>query len=444
MRITIRLGGHTAPWRFRDGDRLGDWIASRPWHTRSEVRVVRLARSSGVGAVFDAIQQAVVGADQGTTEVQCMRLSPQQVNDTGFETSLARRLGVSIEADRYAMIQAVARRLADRPRLCLVPPLNEEQPKIAQDAEACVDLMAKVVAGARACVLIADTRDRPLAGVAFDLTVGAPPAEVGLSADPPEILWFRYVHIRLAWEAGGDTGRAEEMVDAIGRLTPEDDTALERGLNRYAAAEYDKLCGETRRKVGNYISAVIGGRARHFQDGEPAFRELKAIGLYWEPGGLNAPMPAPWLARALLLQRPQGVGAECLRGCLVCMPLAQDLLTVCLQLEARERGSLVAHEDGAADLEAKQLWDRFQHGISLTYRLYPAGCPAAPGGPWSFASFGQVLRHFGDDRRRDALYRLLELRNHLAHGHYTGWEAVGELIEIRRLLWLNASYNGSW
>ena len=175
MRIAIRLGGHTAPWRFRDGDRLGDWIASRPWHTRSEVRVVRLARPSGVGAVFDAIQQAVVGADQGTTEVQCMHLNPQQVKDAGFEISLARRLGVSIEADRYAMIQAVARRLTDRPRLCLVPPLEEHRPSIAQDAEGCVDLLAKVVAGARACVLFADTRDRPLAGVAFDLTVGIRP-----------------------------------------------------------------------------------------------------------------------------------------------------------------------------------------------------------------------------------------------------------------------------
>ena len=220
----------------------------------------------------------------------------------------------------------------------------------------------------------------------------------------------------------------------MGRLMPQDDVALERGLNRYAAAEFDKLCGETRRQVGNCLGAMIGGRARHTQDGEPAYRELASLGLYWEPGGLNDSMPAPWLARGLLLQRPDGVGADCLRGCLVCMPLAQDLLTVCLQLEARERGSLVAPEDIAADSEATEHWGRFQHGISLTYRLYPAGCPAAPGGPWSFASFGQVLRHSGANRRRDALYRLLELRNHLAHGHYVGWEAVGELIDIRRLL----------
>jgi hypothetical protein len=339
-----------------------------------------------------------------------------------------------METDRYSRIQAVARRLADRPRLCLVGPLEADRPRAAQDAEECVDLLGKVVAGARACVLMADTRDRPLAGVAFDLAVGAPPAELGFSTEPPELLWSRYLHIRLAWEAAGDPGRAEEMVNMIGRLTPEDDVALERGLGRYSAAACANLPKGSHQQVVDCVGAMGGGRARRGQGREATLRELATAGLYWQPGGPSELMPAPWLARGLLLQRPDGPGVDFLRGCLVCTPLAQDLVAACLLMETRERGRFPAFEERDAGPEAKEHWDRFQHGRSMTYRLYPQGCPAAPGGPWSFASLGQVLRQVGDDPRRDALYRLLELRNHLAHGHYVGWKAISELMDIRRLL----------
>src|SRR5262249_5341372 len=135
---------------------------------------------------------------QGTTDVQCMRLNPKQVMEAGVESALARCLGGTIGPDRYATPQLVARPLADRPRLSLVPPWEGDPPRAAQAAEECVDLIAKVVPGACACVLMADARDRPLAVAAFALTVGAPPTEIALSTDPPEVLWLRYAHIRLA------------------------------------------------------------------------------------------------------------------------------------------------------------------------------------------------------------------------------------------------------
>jgi hypothetical protein len=432
MRIVIRLGGHTLPWRFREGDRLGDWVASRPWHDRSEVRIVRLAGAGAVAPVFDAVQQAVVGADQGATEIQSLRLNPQQVAEGGFECSLARRLGVSVGADRYAMLQAVGRCLADRPCLCLVPPLPVDRPQAAQDAEAGVDLLSKVVPGARACVLLADLRDRPLAGVAFDLTTGAPAAGLGLAADPADGLWARYLHVRLAWEAGGDPCRAEAIISTIGRIDPGEDGALERGLNSYARSEWARLSEGLRRRIAERRGGVRGHghRAR-----DEAVRDPAAAGLYWQPGEPAESMPAPWLARALLLAQSDGAGTEFLRGCLVCVPLAQELVMACLQLEARERGRLIACEDRDAGPEAREHWDRFQHGESLTYTLYPPACPAAPRGPWSFASFGQVLREFNDGAPwPDPRYRLLELRNHLAHGHYVGWKAVLELMDVRRLL----------
>ncbi len=433
MRIPIRLGGHSMPWRFRDGDRLGDWIASRPWHSRTEVRLVRLAQEGVVGLVFDAIQQAVVGADLGTSEVQCIRLNPQLVVERGFEIALARRLGVTMDGDRYTRIQAVARRLADRPRLCLVPPLADERPKAAQDAEECVDLLGKVEPGARACVLLADTRARPLAGVAFDLAIGAPAAEVGSSAEPLDLVWSRYLHVRLAYEAAGDPGLAEEMIGVIGRVAPEDDVGLERGFNRYAEAKWAKLDKDIRRQVEDWLNEDGRRRAGVTVEWIATLHRLAVRGLYWQVGSPYEFLPAPWLARGLLQQAPKRHRVELLRGCLTCAPLAQDLLTVCLQLEARERGRLFVLEEDVGS-EAKEHWDRFQQGASMTYRLYPAGSPAAPAGPWAFASFGQLLRHVRGDPHRDALYRLLELRNHLAHGHYVGWNAVTELIDIRRRL----------
>ena len=38
------------------------------------------------------------------------------------------------------------------------------------------------------------------------------------------------------------------------------------------------------------------------------------------------------------------------------------------------------------------------------------------------------------DSRREAWYELLNLRNHLAHGHYVAWPAVQKLREIEEAL----------
>ena len=66
--------------------------------------------------------------------------------------------------------------------------------------------------------------------------------------------------------------------------------------------------------------------------------------------------------------------------------------------------------------------------------MYPAGCPA-PDGPWPIASLGEVYNRFaGNGAARAVRNRLLDLRNHLAHGHYVGWESVRTAVELRQHL----------
>jgi hypothetical protein len=58
-----------------------------------------------------------------------------------------------------------------------------------------------------------------------------------------------------------------------------------------------------------------------------------------------------------------------------------------------------------------------------------------PDGPWILVTLGNVYARFARaDALRKSRTRLLELRNHLAHGHYVGWQAAEELVALRHIL----------
>lgn len=85
--------------------------------------------------------------------------------------------------------------------------------------------------------------------------------------------------------------------------------------------------------------------------------------------------------------------------------------------------------------ETRDNLSAFQNGESFSYLMYPPGCPAAPTDGWAFATLGEVVNTFaGRGPLRDPRFRLLELRNHLAHCHYVGWAAVAEVVALRAVL----------
>jgi hypothetical protein len=114
-----------------------------------------------------------------------------------------------------------------------------------------------------------------------------------------------------------------------------------------------------------------------------------------------------------------------LRGCLVCQPLALEILGRCFALELRLRSRV---EGSLRELRppesAERMLAQFRTRLDFYERkLYPSGSPALPESAWVFASLGELLSALGVPAKSE-LQELGHLRNALAHGHYAGWAAI--------------------
>ncbi len=298
-----------------------------------------------------------------------------------------------------------------------MPPLPADRPQAVDEATQFAVLLAKAHPSARLVVLFADTPAAPLGGICYDLSEGSPAAGSDLLSVPDSRLWVHYLHRRLAWEAGGHLPRAERLAAVAARVRPGDDDALEVALNALAAAAHDALGPAGRAAVAAGVAACVG---------RPTTGVTPPAGAFWSPAHLAGVLPVPWVARALLLRCPVGPFEQFLRGALLCLPVAQELLTACFFLEAQVRGRADLAEPPPADAECRKHWGKFRDGWGCTAGLYPAHCPATPAGPWAFASLGEIIARV-DPRAplSDWRHEVRELRNHLAHGHNAGWEAVG-------------------
>lgn len=421
MRLVVRLAGEPLPWRYKDSDRLGDWIDARPWAGPPSSRVIRVADRDAAAPVLAAIHDAVAAADGGRTGVGAVEPDPAVAAASGFAAAAAEYLGANPRRPDAELAKIVGRGADGRPTVWLVPPLPVERPQLVHETAGFLDLLAKLVPSARLAVVFTDTPASPLTGMCFDITAGGPPAgsEVLTAADARA--WSHYLHRRLAWEAGGHRARAERRsaaVDAAGvRLG--DDERLEAVLNREAEADYAGLSDAEKAGIAGGIEACV--RSAGLTD-PPAY--------FWNPAHLIGAAPVPWVARALLRSTPARADAEFLRGSMLCLPLSQELLTACFLIESHIRARVRLPAAPPDEAKCRETWDRFRAGKSMAASLYPPSYPA-PTGPWAFAALGEILAHApnaapGSDWRHDAR----ELRNHLAHGHHPGWAAV---VLTRRL-----------
>jgi hypothetical protein len=81
--------------------------------------------------------------------------------------------------------------------------------------------------------------------------------------------------------------------------------------------------------------------------------------------------------------------------------------------------------------EAQDLRRRFAAGRLQENGYYPTDCPALPRDAWSFASLGEILSLGGEpDGGATDAWKVLRLRNALAHGHYVNWRAVLDVLEL--------------
>ncbi len=245
-------------------------------------------------------------------------------------------------------------------------------------------------------------------------------------------LWRAFVASRLAWEAAGNLGDAQEIDSLVGGVGQGGEGSLEQVLNRWATHRLARIPEEGKRSLGAYlgIKSAPGGEKR---DGARLDAEVHRAGLLWRPVGEQRSRPSPWVARALLLAEPMHEARHLLRAAMVNGPLANEILRRCFDLEsALVASAWVGHRDLEGQLvSAQDLWRRFLAGRLQEAQYYPADCPARPRDAWSFASLGEVLELApGLGGRGSPAVRLLRLRNALAHGHYVGWRVVRDVLDI--------------
>lgn len=126
-----------------------------------------------------------------------------------------------------------------------------------------------------------------------------------------------------------------------------------------------------------------------------------------------------------------------LRHSLVCAPLASEILSSCMHVEAQIRTEL--HGKGEMRLpsdETQRFYQAFANGTSET-TVYPIAHPSRPDQAqdvWAFCSFGETLT-LGPPLNKEPLsaYRKIkDLRNSIAHGHYVCWAHVKQAAKAAK------------
>jgi hypothetical protein len=390
---------------------------------------VRIPSTNGFGAILDGITRDVRASDNGLSNVavRSFRLS----NDTPT-VAVALACGLELPADltRFELARALGRFFDTDPRVLVIDCTDNAPRHSGRDLESLIDLATKTAPTASPTLIIVDTFREPQSATFYDLAHGAPvpPPSVDLPAGAP--LWRQYLHVRIAWETGGDPWLAASWnPDGVLALPPGDDNAFERLLNQEALRRWSQLSDQDRNVL---IAHLVDPHA--VAPRQRALAELDNRLLFARPHS-DYSAPVPWVARACLLSNAAPPAADRLRGALVCTPLAMEILASCFEFERRLRTSLL-HQEGGMDPppEVQEEAQQFASAVrSYTRSLYPADSPALPTDPWTFASIGKVVHAMKAlGRVADSVLQLRNLRNAIAHGHYVSWRAVADSRELGR------------
>jgi hypothetical protein len=427
MNVPVALACHNANWRFRGSSELDDWLSGRPWKDRGGTSVLRIGSASMGEKLARAISWAVRGLDDGEREphIPVLRFPSESATPLLL---LQEATGTAPRGNEEQQHRELASALQAWTTVAVVLPPEATAPaQFVRQTGELIGQLRKASPEARATLVFLDTAAFPLLSDPLDFTVGGPSDPV-LGFDKE--LWKAYVHARLAWETGGDLARALAW-DALGfqRLGVGADDSLENLLNQRAEEEYRRLPPPMQARAQEAVKQVVKRVAK------PNFAGLMECGAFWKPPGESGPRPTPWLARAMLRLNLAPEAAFLLRSCLVCAPLAREVLGRCFDLEARERAVGFANRGTLPPPpDAVERFKRFSEKQPDTgAEFYPADCPARPSDPWAFTVFGEFLNSLPFDRdRRNFTNGLRTLRNALAHGHYICWAVLSALRKLER------------
>jgi hypothetical protein len=418
VRLLVHLCGYDSDWDFAGGPALRSALALAPWAAGGGVLRLCIDGPAVWAPLVESLREMVAAIDQASgAAVIDARIEPGMTP----EEAVALAFGLpGASAGEPATL--VTSGVFDRQATVLILGSVDGASELFDYAET---LHAAATRRARALPpqVIACGSSFVSSRPSLDFRCGWPGQKLLEPTPVGTELWPRYLHARLAWEAAGAPGRAEELERFLPQpLLHGDDDRLDSSLNAAALEMVSKLDRDVVDRTISWSRGVaLGNRGR---SGAPD--ELVREGCVWASPGTRAHRPSPWFARALLLDGRQvdEPHRRALRVAALCWPLARELLGACVRIEASARARvspvcLDATGDGG------QLEAEFEQGWGAA-RFYPPSSPLRPQSQADFASPGALKRsaraHSPELGRQ--VTRLQEVRNALAHGHNPGWAAV--------------------
>lgn len=371
------------------------------------------------------------------------------------ERAIQRALGLVVPP-RTTFVRALAERCTQSPLLLLlVSPLGQEQ-DLYDAASLLADRVRNLKPGAGLLLLLLGRAFAP-GDELLDFGVAFAPGIVVRDLRPDlSQIWASYLEVRAGWEVAGDIVAAANLLDELGGVAQRDDTAVESLLNERAIKRWRELTPAFG-AVAPSLPSLLAARPRTSRGQRIDARVLDAreAGLLWRPGGNGGWRPVPWLARARLLDGGLSDAERRLhRWSMRCAPLATDLMSGVLELEAELRSVVPLPasgppEGGPATCEACGLargegddLARANHQLRRRSeergygRYYTSASPDPPADAWDMMTIGQVCVHAWTDVEEPHEERpsqtLIWLRNALAHNHRVGWRSVEDFWNCRR------------
>ncbi len=425
-----------AEWTAAGAASFSAWLGSQPWRSGG-ICAMNCRDDAPKEAIFDAISSAAHAVNRGSTRLRIEWLDRESGADVSPMQRMKALLSVDEALAHYESVRALRRELSAFSFLFVFSTHLNFDPAWWWEFRTLADLLAKDEPSVGLCAVILDPMCIIDSVSNFDFLSAQPNAEV--LSDPEETdaaRWRRYLHHRIAWEAGGSLAAAYLIDEHVRGIRPGDDADLESRLGAAAIS----LLGTTGAEAAAHeylvhvdLAGTKGGQVLS----EAAVTELSKAGILWRPPLSGALDVVPWACRAVLQLGRATHSLARLRSNLVCAPLRGEIFQLCLRAEsvARQALSNKQKRDPVPDSSARAL-DRLVRGED-DYLHYPSGYPMPPirtGDEWTFATFGEFLHAHQYVDVRDNHRRLLGLRNAVAHGHYITWKHVQMAAGIRSAL----------
>lgn len=390
------------------------------------------SRTEGLADLFFHSLSAVLhGANLDARPLVVHRVAMEDERFTPMQSLLA-CMEVDPTLNPFEAKDVLGTRFLDSPRVFVFEVARNVPSRAWSELSMLVEHFAKRTPAVPLCAVAFDGISALQHDPSFDFSSGR--CTHSLLADARTVddsaTWRAYLHHRCCWESGGDPLSAQELGEALADCAAGDDENLEDVFSAQAQ-EFARQVG-----LADRVESIRTAMERYGRPArEKARQELAQQCLLWRPPGLQRLELVPWASRALLAAgQAMGEVVPRLRHNLICAPLAAEILTQCLGVEAKIRMQLFGKQTRQPEEKTLKLFERFKEGGNA-WAIYPPGHPSPPitqHDVWHFAGLGETLSACSEVERTSPLWDTVNLRNAVAHGHYVTWRHVKSAIQQAR------------